>query len=36
MVTIAVLHHIHMKLFTPFTPHIMVCSVRKNGSSYTG
>ena len=23
MVTIAVLHHKHMKLFTPFTPHVI-------------
>jgi len=29
MVTIAVLHHKHMKLFTPFTPHVFAWSVRK-------
>jgi len=29
MVTIAVLHHKHMKLFTPFTPHVIGWSVRK-------
>ena len=29
MVTIAVLHHKHMKLFTPFTAHVIAWSVRK-------
>jgi len=29
MVTIVVLHHKHMKLFKPFTPHVIACSVRK-------
>jgi len=29
MVTIAVLHHKHIKLFTPFTPHVIAWSVRK-------
>ena len=29
MVTIAVLHHKHMKLFTPFTPHVIAWPVRK-------
>jgi len=29
MATIAVLHHKHMKLFTPFTPHVIARSVRK-------
>jgi len=29
LVTIAVLHHKHMKLFTPFTPHVIGWSVRK-------
>jgi len=29
MVTIDVLHYKHMKLFTPFTPHVIVWSVRK-------
>jgi len=29
MVTIVVLHHKHMKLFKPFTPHVIVWSVRK-------
>ena len=29
MVTIAVLHHKHMKLFTPFIPHVIAWSVRK-------
>ena len=28
-VTIAVLHHKHMKLFTPFTPHVIAWSVTK-------
>ena len=30
MVTIAVLHHKHMKLFKPFTPHVIAWSVRKS------
>jgi len=29
MVTIVVLHHKHMKLFKPFTPHVIAWSVRK-------
>jgi len=29
MVTIVVLHHKHMKLFKPFTPHVIARSVRK-------
>ena len=29
MVTIVVLHHKHMKLFKPFTPHIIAWFVRK-------
>ena len=29
MVTIAVLHHEHMKLFTPFARHVIAWSVRK-------
>jgi len=29
MVTISVLHYKHMKLFTPFTPHVIAWSVRK-------
>jgi len=29
MVTIDVLHHKHMKLFTPFMPHVIAWSVRK-------
>jgi len=29
MVTIVVLHHKHMKLFKPFTPHAVWWSVRK-------
>ena len=29
MVAIAVLHHKQMKLFTPFTPHVIAWSVRK-------
>jgi len=29
MVTIDVLHHKNMKLFTPFTPHVIAWSVRK-------
>ena len=29
MVTIAVLHHKHMKLFTLFAPHVIAWSVRK-------
>jgi len=29
MVTIVVLHHKHMKLVKPFTPHVIACSVRK-------
>jgi len=29
MVTIVVLHHKHMKLFKPFTPHAIAWSVRK-------
>ena len=29
MVTIVVLQHKHMKLFKPFTPHVMAWSVRK-------
>jgi len=28
-VTIVVLHHKHMKLFKPFTSHVIACSVRK-------
>jgi len=33
MVTVVVLHHKHMKLFTSFTPHVIAChawSVRKD------
>jgi len=30
MATIAVLHHKHMKLFKPFTPHVIARSVRKS------
>jgi len=29
MVTIVVLHHKHMKLFKPFTPHVIALSDRK-------
>jgi len=29
MATIVVLHHKHMKLFKPFTPHVIAWSVRK-------
>jgi len=29
MATILALHHKHMKLFTPFTPHVIAWSVRK-------
>jgi len=29
MATIAVLHHKHMKLFKPFTPHVIAWSVRE-------
>jgi len=29
MATIVVLHHKHMKLFKPFTPHVNAWSVRK-------
>jgi len=29
MVTIIVLHHKHMKLFKPFTPHVIAWSDRK-------
>ena len=29
MATIFVLRHKHMKLFKPFTPHVIACSVRK-------
>jgi len=28
--TIVVLHHKHMKLFKPFTPHVIAWSVRKS------
>jgi len=30
MATIAVLHHKHVKLFKPFTPHVIAWSVRKS------
>jgi len=30
MVTVVVLHHKHMKLFTPFAPHVIAWSVRKS------
>jgi len=32
MATIVVLHHKHMKLFKPFTPHVIAWSVRKGFS----
>jgi len=29
MATIVTLHHKHMKLVKPFTPHVIACSIRK-------